>query len=119
MALEEFFAQTQHSRKPVGVSVGSEQEIATNRHKAEAQLRATHVALRACLPEFRITLRDLSQLQAGSVLRTGIPSTSPIQGMVGTTTRFRCAAGRVGNKLAVRVLESFDAPDGALSATSE
>ncbi len=119
MALEEFFAQTQGSRKPTGVSIGSEQEIVSNRNMAEAQLRATHVALRACLPEFRVTLRDLSQLQTGSVLRTGITSTAPIQGMVGSTTRFRCAAGRVGGKLAVRVLESLDAPDGALSATSE
>ena len=119
MALEEFFAATSVSRKPAGVPVGSEQEIVAARNMAEAQLRATAVPLRACLPDFRITLRDLSQLQTGSVLRTGIASTAPIQGMVGTTTRFRCAAGRVGNKLAVRVLESFDAPDGALSTTSE
>jgi flagellar motor switch protein FliM len=121
MALEAFFASTSsNGRKPIGVSVGSEQEIVANRNKAEAQLRATHVALRACLPEFRITLRDLSQLQTGSVLRTGIASTSPILGKIGSTTRFRCAAGRVGGKMAIRVQESLDAPDsGANSTTSE
>jgi flagellar motor switch protein FliM len=119
IALEEFFAATSQGRRPIGVSIGSEQEIVSNRTMAEAQLRATHVALRACLPEFRVTLRDLSQLQTGSVLRTGISTAAPLLGMVGTSTRFRCAAGRVGSKLAVRVTESLDAPElGALPTSA-
>lgn len=111
--LEKFFVVAGGSRKAV-TSIGSERELHANREITEAQLRATRVAVRARLPEFRLAIRDVATLAEGSVLSTGIPTDSPIQVVVGTTPRFRCAAGRVGRKLAVRVLESLtDAPLGA------
>ncbi len=109
--LEKFFVVAGNLRKVNVTSIGSEKEISQNRESTEAQLRNTRVPVRARLPEFRLSMRDVATLQAGSVLATGIPTDAPIQAVVGTTPRFRCAAGRVGRKLAIRILDPInDAP---------
>jgi flagellar motor switch protein FliM len=117
IALEAFFAVTGDSRQTSGTSIGSAMELSANRELAEAQVRATHVTVRALLPEFRVQMRDLSGLRVGMVLQTGIDVNAPIQAVVGSTPRFRCIAGRVGNKLAVRVQDFTDAPDAGPSTT--
>jgi flagellar motor switch protein FliM len=76
---------------------------------AEGALRATRVEVSARLPEFRLTMRDIAGLKAGSMLSTGIPVDSAVNLLVGNQARFRTAAGRVGRKLAVRVLEPLSA----------
>jgi flagellar motor switch protein FliM len=52
-------------------------------------------------------MRDLASLRAGSVLATAIPTNSEIELLVGNQRRFRGTVGRVGRKLAVRVLEAI------------
>jgi flagellar motor switch protein FliM len=76
---------------------------------AEGALRATRVEVAARLPEFRLTMRDIAGLKAGSMLSTGIPVDSTVNLLVGKQPRFKTAAGRVGRKLAVRVLEPLSA----------
>jgi flagellar motor switch protein FliM len=76
---------------------------------AEGALRATRVDVAARLPDFRLTMRDIAGLKAGSMLSTGIPVDSTVNLLVGQQARFRTTAGRVGRKLAVRVLEPLSA----------
>jgi flagellar motor switch protein FliM len=71
----------------------------------ENALRQTRVDVAARLPDFRLSMRDIAGLSAGSMLSTGIPVDSTVNLFVGNQPRFKSAAGRVGRKLAVRVLE--------------
>jgi flagellar motor switch protein FliM len=68
-------------------------------------LRGTRVEVAARLPDFRLSMRDIAGLKAGSLLATGIPVDSDVNLLVGDQPRFRSASGRVGRKLAVRVLD--------------
>lgn len=102
--LEKFFvngsgSRTQHARR----------ETAGQRAITESALRQTRIEVSARLPEFRLTMRDIAGLKAGSMLSTGIPVDSTLNLLVGKEPRFRTAAGRVGRKLAVRVLDSLSA----------
>lgn len=107
--LEKFFVVAGGGRKTSLTSIGSEKELITNRVNTEAQLRATSVPVRVRLPEFRLSMRDVAGLCAGTVLATGVPTDEPLLAFVGSTPRFRCSAGWVGRKLAVRVLDTIDA----------
>ena len=51
------------------------------------------------------------------MLSTGIPVDSNVNLLVGNHARFKTSPGRVGRKLAVRVLEALNA--GPLPSTSE
>ncbi|HTE45456.1 MAG TPA: FliM/FliN family flagellar motor switch protein [Gemmatimonadaceae bacterium] len=84
-------------------------ELAGQRVITEGALRATRVEVSARLPEFRLTMRDIAGLKAGSMLSTGIPVDSSVNLLVGNQARFKSAPGRVGRKLAVRVLEQLSA----------
>ncbi len=103
--LEKFFVngssatRAQHARR----------EAAGQRAVTEAALRQTRIEVSARLPEFRLSMRDIAGLTAGSMLSTGIPVDSTVNLLVGKQPRFRTAAGRVGRKLAVRVLDSLSA----------
>jgi flagellar motor switch protein FliM len=103
--LEKFFvngtsgARAQHARR----------EAAGQRAVTEAALRQTRIEVSARLPEFRLTMRDIAGLTAGSMLSTGIPVDSTVNLLIGKQARFRTTAGRVGRKLAVRVLDSLSA----------
>jgi flagellar motor switch protein FliM len=102
--LEKFFSGSTQRR--VNNVTGSHKEREHNRELTEASLRATRALLSARLPEFRLSMRDLASLRVGSVLATAIPTNSEIELLVGGQRRFRGTAGRVGRKLAVRVLEA-------------
>jgi flagellar motor switch protein FliM len=52
-----------------------------------------------------LSMRDIAGLKVGSMLSTGIPVDSNVNLLVGSQARFKTAPGRVGRKLAVRVLE--------------
>jgi flagellar motor switch protein FliM len=108
--LEKFFVVAGGHRKGNLTSLGSEQELITTRENSESQLRATHVSVRVRMPDFRLSIRDISELHAGTVLATGMPMDQPLLAFVGTTPRFHCSAGWVGRKLAVRVLDSIETP---------
>jgi flagellar motor switch protein FliM len=75
----------------------------------EGALRQTRVEVSARLPDFRLSMRDIAGLTSGSMLSTGIPVDSAVNLLVGNQARFKTAAGRVGRKLAVRVLEPLSA----------
>ncbi|MEP6729860.1 MAG: FliM/FliN family flagellar motor switch protein [bacterium] len=110
--LEKFFASAP-TRSHTIQSVGSEEEVRVTRESTESQLRATRVAVSARLAEFRLPIRRLAELKEGMVLSTGIVTDSPFKIMIGSTPRFMGTGGRVGRKLAVRVLDSIDAPQSA------
>lgn len=59
----------------------------------------------ARLPEFYLPMKALFDLCAGSVLATGIPVNSKIDVLIQDQPCFRSVAGRVGDNLAVRVVE--------------
>ena len=102
--LEKFFSG---STQRVNNVTGSQREREHNREMTEASVRATRALVSARLPEFRLSMRDLASLQAGSVLATAIPTNADVELLVGGQRRFRGAVGRVGRKLAVRVLEAI------------
>ena len=87
---------------------GSEKERQVNRELAEVSLRATPVAVSARLSDFPMTMRELAGLREGSVLNTGIPTDSELCITVSGQPRFRGMAGRVGRRLAVRVISPIE-----------
>ena len=84
-------------------------ESPAQRLATENTLRSTRIDIGARLPEFRLTMRDIAALHVGSLLSTGNPVQSHVNLYVGTQARFRTAPGRVGEKLAVRVLDPLSA----------
>lgn len=105
--LEKFFQGGGTQRKADTVT-GSERERQFNREQAEHSLRATSVTVSARLPDFPMTMRELASLREGSVLMTGVPTDAELQVMVSGQTRFRGSAGRVGKRLAVRVITPIE-----------
>ncbi len=90
-------------------------ELPGQRENTEVALRATRVEVAARLPEFHLAMRDIASLTVGSMLSTGIPIDANVNLLVGNHPRFRTVAGRVGRKLAVRVLEPLSS--GPLSSS--
>jgi flagellar motor switch protein FliM len=84
-----------------------------NRKVVEGSLRVTTLPVAARLPEFRISMRELSSLQEGSMLTTGLSRNSDIEVLVGGTPRFRGRPARVGRRLAVNVTEVFGESESA------
>ena len=101
--LDKFFAGTSHKR--INSIAGSEREREVSRGLTESSLRAAHVQISARLPAFQLPLRALSNLHVGGVLTTGIERDSTVEVLVSGQRRFTAAAGKVGQKLAMRVLE--------------
>jgi len=117
--LDKFFATSEQKR--VNNTPTSDEDRARYRELTELSLRATRVPVAARLPEFRMSMRDLSQLAVGSVLSTGVARDASLQVLVGGQERFTAAAGKVGRKLAVRVLDAAttspaDAPAPAFAS---
>ena len=107
--LERFFAGGTERRTAV---LGTPAEQQDNRTAAEQTLRNTRVFLSARLPEFRISMRELLGLSAGSVLSTGVPRNADLDLTVGGQRRFSASPGRVAGSLAVRITDGLaPAPD--------
>ncbi|MDF1505256.1 FliM/FliN family flagellar motor switch protein [Roseisolibacter sp. H3M3-2] len=106
--LEKFFQSSGQRR--IGGAAGSEREQREARQRTELALRATPVAVSARLPQFQMSLRDLSNLAPGQVLSTGIPRDAELSVLIGGRERSRGAAGRVGRRLAVRLLDQLSPP---------
>ena len=103
--LEKFFVMGTGGR----ASFTPRREPPGQRVITEGALRQTRVEVSARLPDFRLSMRDIAGLTTGSMLSTGIPVDSTVNLLVGSQARFKTAAGRVGRKLAVRVLEPLSA----------
>jgi flagellar motor switch protein FliM len=111
--LEKFFAMSGSKATAQSPRRG----VAGQRAVAEGGLRATSIEVAARLPDFRLSMRDIAGLKVGSMLSTGIPVDSNVNLLVGSQARFKTSPGRVGRKLAVRVLEALNA--GSLPSTLE
>jgi flagellar motor switch protein FliM len=102
--LDKFFNSTGQERSALLTTTETEREA--SRIRGESSLRATRVPLEARLPVFQLSLRDIAQLQVGSVVPTGIPKDARIIVRAGTQERFIGHPGRVGGNLAVRILDA-------------
>ena len=115
-ALEDFFNSADKNR--VGEMTGTEQERALSRELAEHSLRATHVDVSARLPAVEIPMRQLVGLPVGSILATGHPMDTVLDVLVSGRPRFHATVGRVGQKLAVRLLDVPNASNTASPGSS-
>lgn len=100
--LEKFF--TSSGQGQVSNMTGSEKERTRNRRMAESSLRATELAISARMPDFKLSMRELASLKAGSVVSTGIPCDTELELLISGRARFRGVPGRMGRRLAVKVL---------------
>jgi flagellar motor switch protein FliM len=103
IVLEKFFAGG--GRKSVNAATGSERERQANRELTSKLLRSTPVTVSARLPSFKLSMRELASLRVGSVLTTGIMTDAALEILVGNQPRFKATHGKVGSRLAVRILE--------------
>lgn len=108
--LEKFFSAA--GQRQVGSMAGSERERSRNRQLAENSLRSTELELSARMPDFRLSMRELASLREGTVVSTGIPCDTELDVLVSGRPRFRGVPGRMGSRLAVKVLGQLD--NGAL-----
>ena len=106
--LDKFFSSSDSKR--VKEMTGSDEERRRTRELAEDSLRATNVDITARMPMFNVTMRQLLNLPMGSVIPTGIPTDTPLELHIGGHKRYSAAAGRIGKKLAVRLLDAPEAP---------
>jgi flagellar motor switch protein FliM len=106
--VEQFF--TRSSDRRLSDPVGTEAERKLSREQTEASLRMTTVPTLARLPEFRIPMRDLLRLTAGTTIATGIPVGTPLELLVNDQARFRVQAGKVKQLRAVKVLDVLNGP---------
>lgn len=108
VVLEKFF--TSSGRKSVSTGTGSERERAKNRALNATHVRSTRVTVSARLPELKLSIRDLTELRVGSILATGLTTDVMSCLLVGGQPRFTITHGKVGNRLAVRVVDQLDPP---------
>jgi flagellar motor switch protein FliM len=109
--LEKFFAEG--DSRAVKPMLGTAVERAATRQIAEANIRDVPVDIAAQLPAFDVTLRELTQLQAGSILGTGLSTDTPIQLIIGNRPRYVGQPGRLGQRVAIRITDPVgrgDAP---------
>lgn len=112
--LDKFFGGSLQKRTTVP---GSDQEREESRVKTEYSVRNVKVSIAARLPEIRLPLSTLAELQVGSVINTGIDRTARANILVSGQRRFTGPLGRVGPRLAVHVHEAVrptDEPESAL-----
>lgn len=116
--LDKFFSSGATTRSTFVASSEEDRDIA--RSRSEAALRNSRVPLTARLPDFSLTLRDISQIQVGTVVPTGIPKDARVILRAGTQERFIGHPGRVAGNLAIRILDAVpsasSSPDSRTSA---
>jgi flagellar motor switch protein FliM len=102
-SLEEYFTTADTRR--VSSTARSEDELRSQRKQTERSLRSTSVSVAARLPEFRLSVKDLSQLAPGSVINTGLSANALLSVTVAGQPRLVATAGRTGGKLAARITD--------------
>lgn len=104
--LEAFFVMGTNK----GVATHLRRENPAQRMAAENALRGTSIDVAARLPDFHLSMKDIAGLKVGSMLSTGVAVDAPVRLLVGGQTRFETSPGRVGRRLAVRVLDHVGPP---------
>ena len=106
--LGDFFT-TREARR-VSEMAGTDAERIVTRALAESSIRSTHVEVAARLPDFNAPIKSLLDLHVGAVLPTGIPVTTPLDVSVGDAKRFHAVPGRIGPRLAIRLIDASPSP---------
>lgn len=102
--LDSFFADAGvHRRASI---TGSEEEQLASRRVVEGSLRMIRLPIAARLPEFRISIESLTALREGSVLPTGLSRDIEIEVLVNGRSTYLARPTRVGNQLAVSIVDS-------------
>ncbi len=102
--LDKFFTSSGQQRLALLHSNDAEREAA--RLKSENAVRDMRVPISVRMPQFEMTLQDLTELSVGSVIPTGIPKDARLIVRAGEQERFVGQAGRVSGMLAVRIVDS-------------
>ena len=102
-SLEEYFTSADSRR--VSSKARSGEELRIQRKQTERSLRTTNVPVAARLPEFRLSMKDLTQLVPGAVINTGLSANSLLNVTVSGQPRLVATAGRTGGKLAARITD--------------
>ena len=102
-SLDDYFTSADTRR--VSSTARSEEELRAQRRQTEKSLRATSVPVAARLPEFRLSMKDLGQLQPGSVINTGLSAHSLLSVTIAGQPRLVATAGRTGGKLAAQITD--------------
>lgn len=102
-ALEQYFANADKRR--VSSAARNATETAAQRQQVDSSLRRTRVPIAARLPEFRLSVHDLSQLKIGAMINTGMAINSLLSVTVAGQPRLVATAGRTGGKLAARIAD--------------
>jgi flagellar motor switch protein FliM len=116
-SLEEYFTTADTRR--VSSTARSIEELKTQRRQTEASLRNTSVPVAARLPEFRLSMRDLTQLAPGAVINTGLSANSLLSITVSGQERLVATAGRIGAKLAARIADGRISPNRIIGTLTQ
>ena len=100
-SLDEYFITADTRR--ISSAARSAEELRVQREQTEKSLRHTNVPVAARLPEFRLTMKDLSALAPGAVINTGLSANCLLNITVAGQPRLVATAGRSGGKLAARI----------------
>ncbi len=106
--LGEFF--TARDTRRVSEMSGTDAERVVTRNLAESSIRSTHIEIAARLPDFNAPIKSLLELYVGAVLPTGIPVTTPLDVSVAEQNRFHAVPGRIGPRLAIRLIDAALSP---------
>lgn len=102
--LERFFTGSTNRR--VQHSAGTPEEREEDRRRLEVSLREAGARISARLPAFDVTMEELSKLEPGSVLPTGLALDSTLEIHVSGQPRFVGAPGRMGRRMAARIIDA-------------
>ena len=103
-AFEVFLRESVNVRR---VEELSPEERDVIRQRIERSLRASPVTLKARMPQFLLSARDLIRLRPGHVMQTGHHLAVPVEVSVNGATRFRGTVGAIHGHLGVRVVQSL------------
>jgi flagellar motor switch protein FliM len=99
--LEKFFTST--GNRKVQTAQGNSEERTEERKQLESSIRNARIPIQARFKETMLTLRELSGLKEGSILKTDLSTDAELFVYVAGQRRFSGVPGRVGKNLAARL----------------
>lgn len=105
-ALEKFFLATADRRIPVTQTESKER--LEERKSVEETLRSARITVQARFKEISMTIRDLSAMRPGTVLRTGLSTDAELFLHIAGQKRFVGAPGKLGGNLAALVGQEIE-----------
>lgn len=103
--LDDFFGDVSLHRRYN--ATGSATEQVETRRIVESSLRVIRLPVAARLPDFQLSMQQLTSLTEGSLLPTGLSREAELEVLVGGVLRYRGRPARIGQKLAVSVTEEI------------